>query len=335
MRVFVAGGTGVIGRSLIPMLITAGHQVTATTRSPGKAGLLRSLGAEPAVVDGLDRGATQEAVARARPDVIIHQMTGLTGAGDMRHFDRTFAVTNALRTIGTDYLLEAARATGTGRFIAQSFTGWPNTRDGGPVKTEDDPLDPDPPATMTESMRAIRYLEAAVTGRAPHGPSTPGEPEGLVLRYGILYGPGASDDIVGLVRKRRLPVIGGGTGVWSFTHVSDAASATAIAAERGRPGVYNVVDDDPAPVAEWLPYLAETIGARPPWQVPAGLGRLLAGDSVVSLMTQIRGSSNARARHELGWAPRYASWRSGFATGLGDNHDAERAAAGATAGGRA
>ena len=220
MRVFVAGGTGVIGRSLIPMLITAGHQVTATTRSPGKAGLLRSLGAEPAVADGLDRGATHEAVARARPDVIIHQMTGLTGAGDMRHFDRTFAVTNALRTIGTDYLLEAARATGTGRFIAQSFTGWPNARDGGPVKTEDDPLDPDPPATMTESMRAIRHLEAAVTGRSPHGPSTPGgtggtgEPEGLVLRYGILYGPGASDDIVGLVRKRRLPVIGGGTGVW-------------------------------------------------------------------------------------------------------------------------
>jgi 2-alkyl-3-oxoalkanoate reductase len=341
MRVFVAGGTGVIGRSLIPLLITAGHQVTATTRSPGKAGLLRSLGAEPAVADGLDRGATYEAVARARPDVIIHQLTGLTGAADMRHFDRTFAVTNALRTIGTDYLLEAARAAGTGRFIAQSFTGWPNARDGGPVKTEDDPLDPDPPATMTESMRAIRHLEAAVTGRAPHGPITPGGPggpggpQGLVLRYGILYGPGASDDIVALVRRRRLPVLGGGTGVWSFTHIADAASATAIAAERGRPGVYNVVDDDPAPVAEWLPYLAETIGARPPWRVPAGLGRLLAGDSVVSLMTQIRGSSNARARRELGWAPRYGSWRSGFAAGLGGNHDAERAVAGAAADGRA
>jgi 2-alkyl-3-oxoalkanoate reductase len=327
MRVFVAGGTGVIGRSLIPMLTAAGHQVTASTRSAGKAGLLRSLGAEPAVADGLDRGAVQEAVARARPDVIIHQMTGLTGAADLRHFDRTFAVTNALRTMGTDYLLEAARATGTRRFIAQSFTGWPNSRDGGPVKTEDDPLDPAPPASMAETLRALRHLEAAVTSQVP---------EGLVLRYGLLYGPGASDDIVDLVRARRLPVIGGGAGVWSFTHITDAASATAAAAGRGRAGLYNIVDDDPAPVAEWLPYLAETIGARPPWRVPAWLGRLLAGDSVVSLMTQIRGSSNARARRELGWAPRYASWRSGFATGLdGDDHDAERTWAGAPADGRA
>jgi len=327
MRVFVAGGTGVIGRSLIPMLTAAGHQVTATTRTPGKAGLLRALGAEPAVADGLDRGATREAVARARPDVIIHQMTGLTGGTDLRHFDRTFAVTNELRTRGTDYLLEAARAAGTARVIAQSFTGWPNARDGGPVKTEDDPLDPHAPGSMTESLRAIRHLEAAVTSQVP---------EGLVLRYGILYGPGASDDVVELVRKRRLPVIGGGGGVWSFTHVTDAAAATALAAERGRPGLYNVVDDDPAPVAEWLPYLAETIGARPPWRLPAGLGRLLAGDSVVLMMTRIRGSSNARARRELGWAPRYASWRSGFATGLsGDDHDAERTWAGAPGDGRA
>lgn len=321
MRVFVAGGTGVIGRRLIPMLTAAGHQVTATTRSAGKAGLLRTLGAEPAIADGLDRGSTRDAVARARPDVIIHQMTGLTGASDLRRFDKTFAVTNELRARGTDYLLEAARAAGTRRVIAQSFTGWPNARDGGPVKTEDDPLDPDPPASMAESLRAIRHLETAVTSQVP---------EGLVLRYGILYGPGASDDIVRLVRARRLPVIGGGTGIWSFTHVTDAASATAIAAERGAPGVYNVVDDDPAPVAEWLPYLAETIGAGPPWRIPAWLGRLLAGDSVVSLMTRIRGSSSARARRELGWAPRYASWRSGFATGLGgDDHDAERTWAGA------
>ena len=331
MRVFVAGGAGVIGRSLIPLLVAAGHEVTATTRTPGRTGLLRSLGAEPAVADGLDRCAVLEAVTRARPEVIIHQMTGLSGAADLRHFDRTFAVTNELRSRGTDYLLEAARAAGTRRFIAQSFTGWPNARDGGPVKTEDDPLDPDPPASMTASMRAIRHLEAAVPAQAP---------EGLVLRYGILYGPGASDDIVALVRKRRLPVIGGGTGVWSFTHVADAASAAARAAERGRPGkysgIYNVVDDDPAPVAEWLPYLAECLGARPPWRVPAWAGRLLAGDSVLSMMTGIRGSSNARARRELGWAPRYASWRSGFASGLlqGDDDDAERAAAGARAGGR-
>ncbi len=329
MRVFVAGGTGVIGRSLIPLLVAAGHEVTATTRAPGRAGLLRSLGAEPAVADGLDRGAVLEAVTRARPEVIIHQMTGLSGAADLRHFDRTFAVTNELRSRGTDYLLEAARAAGTRRFIAQSFTGWPNARDGGPVKTEDDPLDPDPPASMTASMRAIRHLEASVPAQAP---------EGLVLRYGILYGPGASDDLVALVRKRRLPVIGGGTGVWSFTHVADAASATARAVERGRPGkysgIYNVVDDDPAPVAEWLPYLAECLGARAPWRVPAWVGRLLAGDSVLSMMTGIRGSSNARARRELGWAPRYASWRTGFASGLLRDGDAERAAAGARAGGR-
>ena len=329
MRVFVAGGTGVIGRSLIPVLIAAGHQVTATTRSPAKAGLLMSLGAEPAVADGLDRGAVHEAVARARPDVIIHQMTGLsglTGAADLRHFDRAFAVTNALRTAGTDYLLEAARANGTRRFIAQSFTGWPNARTGGPVATEDGPLDPAPPAQMRESMAAIRHLEAAVPSQVP---------EGIVLRYGILYGPGASDDVVAQVRKGRMPVIGDGAGIWSFTHVADAATATALATGRGRPGIYNVVDDDPAPVAEWLPYLAGTLGARRPWRVPVWAGRLLAGETVVSLMTQIRGSSNAKARREFGWTPRYPSWRSGFATGLSDDHDAERDQSGARAGGGA
>jgi len=308
MRVFVAGGTGVIGRSLIPLLITAGHQVTAAARTPAKAGLLTSLGADPAVADGLDRAAVQEAVARARPDVIIHQMTGLAGASNLYHFDRTFAVTNQLRTRGTDYLLEAARAAGTPRLIAQSFTGWPNAPAGGPVKTEDDALDPHPPAGMAASLRAIRHVEEAVPG---------GVPEGLVLRYGGLYGPGASDDLVALVRKRRLPVIGGGTGVWSFTHVADAAAATALAVGRGRPGVYNVVDDDPAPVAEWLPYLARTIGARPPWRIPRWAGRLLAGGAVASMMTASRGSSNTRARREFGWAPRYPSWRGGFAAGLG------------------
>lgn len=309
MRVFLAGGTGVIGRHLIPLLTADGHQVTATTRSPGRVARLRSLGAEPAVVDGLDRAAVHEAVARAQPDVMIHQMTALTGPGDLRNFDRTFTVTNQLRTSGTDYLLEAGRAAGAGRLIAQSFTGWPNIRAGRPVKDEDDPLDPAPPARMTESMRAIRHLEAAVAGSR--------SPDGIVLRYGLLYGPGASDQMVDMVRKRRLPIVGDGAGVWSFVHVADAAAATAAAVSRGAPGVYNVVDDDPAPVTEWLPYLAECVGARAPWRIPAWAGRLLAGDSVVSLMTQIRGSSNVRARKELGWIPGYPSWRQGFAAGLG------------------
>jgi len=303
MRVFVAGGTGVIGRSLIPMLTAAGHQVTATTRSPGKTGELRRLGAEPVVADGLNKQALREAVTAARPDVIMHQMTGLAGQNDLRHFDRTFAVTNQLRMRGTDYLLEAARAAGTRRVIAQSFTGWPNQPVGGPVKTEDDPLDPHPPSSMTEGLRAIRHVEEAVPA---------GVPEGLVLRYGILYGPGASEELPDAVRKGRLPIVGGGTGVWSFTHVTDAAAAAVAALDLGGPGLYNVVDDEPAPVAEWLPYLADCLGARAPRRVPAWVGRLLAGDSVVSMMTRNRGSSNAKARRELGWTPAYPSWRQGF-----------------------
>jgi nucleoside-diphosphate-sugar epimerase len=307
MRVFVAGGTGVIGRSLIPMLTAAGHQVTATTRSPGKTGELRQLGAEPVVADGLSKQALREAVTAARPDVIMHQMTGLAGESDLRHFDRTFAATNQLRIQGTDHLLEAARAAGTRRVIAQSFTGWPNQPVGGPVKTEDDPLDPHPPASMTEGLRAIRHLEQAVPA---------GVPEGLVLRYGILYGPGASEELPDAVRKGRLPIVGGGTGVWSFTHVTDAAAAAVAALDHGAPGLYNVVDDEPAPVAEWLPYLAGCLGARTPWRVPAWVGRLLAGDPVVSMMTRNRGSSNAKARRELGWAPAYPSWRQGFRSWL-------------------
>ena len=308
MRVFVAGGTGVVGRNLIPMLVTAGHQVTATTRVQAKTSQLRALGAAPVVVDGLDREAVIGAVTTARPEVIIHQLTGLAGQGDLKHFDRTFAVTNQLRTRGTDYLLEAAEAAGTRRFVAQSFTGWPNQPIGGPVKTEEDPLDPHPVASMAESLRAIQHLERVVPA---------GVPEGLVLRYGILYGPSASEELIEAARKRQLPIIGGGTGIWSFTHVSDAASAAAAAAAVGPPGLYNAVDDEPAPVAEWLPYLANCLGARPPWRVPAWAGRLLAGDSVVQMMTRSRGSSNAKARRELGWTLAYPSWRQGFATGLG------------------
>jgi len=306
MRVFVAGAAGAIGQQLLPQLVAQGHQVTASTRSPAKAARLRELGAEPVVVDGLDAMAVGEAVARAEPEAVVHQMTSLAGAGgsDLRHFDRMFAVTNRLRTQGTDHLLAAAAAAGARRFIAQSYTGWPNIRGGGPVKTEDDPLDPDPPAAQRESLAAIRYLERVVPAAAPM--------LGIVLRYGSFYGPGASEALVGLVRKRRLPIIGDGAGIWSFLHIRDAAAATVAALEHGRAGIYNVVDDEPARVAEWLPFLAQAVGAKPPRRIPVWLGRLAAGEAAVAAMTQIRGSSNARAKQELGWQPAWPSWRQGF-----------------------
>jgi 2-alkyl-3-oxoalkanoate reductase len=303
MRVFVAGATGVIGQYLVPALIAAGHQVTGSTRSPSKAGQLTTAGATPAIVDGLDREAVLRAVKDAQPDVIVHQMTALTSMRSFRHFDKEFAVTNELRTKGTDYLLEAAAASGTRRFIAQSFTGWTNAREGSAVKTETDPLDPHPLGVTKESMAAIRHVEETVPRAVP---------EGLVLRYGIFYGPGASEVMLEVVKKRQMPVIGGGTGVWSFTEVTDAAAATAAAVTRGAPGIYNVVDDDPATVAQWLPYLASCLGVKPPLRAPVWLGRLLGGEMVVSLMTQVRGASNEKAKRELGWNPRYPSWRDGF-----------------------
>ncbi len=303
MRVFVAGATGVIGQYLVPGLILAGHDVTASTRSPAKASRLKDQGATPAIVDGLDRQAVLTAVAAAQPEVIIHQMTALTSLRSFRHFDKEFAVTNELRSQGTDYLLEAATRAGARRFIAQSFVGWTSAREGGTVKTEEDPLDPHPLAVAASTMAAIRHLEEAV-------PKT--VPEGLVLRYGILYGHGASDALLEAVRKRQLPVIGGGTGVWSFTEVTDAAAATVAAVSRGAPGIYNVVDDDPAPVAQWLPYLASCLGVKPPLRAPAWLGRLLGGEMTVSMMTEVRGASNEKAKRELGWAPAYPSWRDGF-----------------------
>jgi nucleoside-diphosphate-sugar epimerase len=303
MRVFVTGATGALGRHLVPGLIAAGHEVTATTRTEGKAAGLRAAGAAPVVVDGLDRAAVIAAVRAAAPEVIVHQMTALADLRSLRDFDREFAATNELRTRGTDNLLAAAAAAGTRRVIAQSYTGWPNERSGGPVKTEADPLDPRPVPSTTRSMAAIRHVEQAVPA---------GAAEGIVLRYGSFYGPGASQPMLDLVRRRLLPVIGGGTGVWSFAETSDAAAATVAAVDRGAPGVYNIVDDDPAPVAEWLPYLARVLGARPPLRVPAWLGRLLAGELVVAQMTSVRGSSNVKARKALGWEPRYASWREGF-----------------------
>jgi nucleoside-diphosphate-sugar epimerase len=318
MKIFVAGAAGAIGRQLLPQLAAQGHEVTAATRSPGQAALLRELGAEAVVVDGLDAMAIGEAVARAEPEVVIHQMTSLRGAFSLRRFDKMFAVTNQLRTQGTDHLLAAAAAAGVRRFVAQSFTGWTNIREGGPVKTEDDPLDPSPPAMQRESLAAIRHLERVVAAAAPM--------QGIVLRYGSFYGPGASDDFVGLIRRRRVPIIGDGAGVWSFLHIRDAAAATITALERGAPGVYNVVDDEPASVAEWLPYVAQAVGARAPRRVPAWLGRLAAGDVGLSMMTQIRGSSNAKARRELGWRPGWPSWREGFSRGLTDAEPARGSA---------
>jgi 2-alkyl-3-oxoalkanoate reductase len=303
MRVFVTGATGAVGQYLVPGLIAAGHQVTASTRTPGKAASLRAAGAEPAVLDGNDRDAVIAAVLAAAPEVIIHQMTALAAMRAPRRLDRDFAATNELRTRGTDNLLAAAAAAGTRRVIAQSFTGWPNERAGGAVKTEDDPLDPRPVPSSARTLAAIRHVEESVPRAVP---------EGIVLRYGSFYGPGASDAMLDVVRKRQLPVVGGGTGVWSFIHIADAAAATVAAVGRGAPGVYNVTDSEPAPVAEWLPYLARVAGAKPPLHVPAWAGRLLAGEFLVAWMTTARGSSNDKARKELGWEPGYASWREGF-----------------------
>jgi len=303
MRVFVTGATGALGRHLVPGLVAAGHEVTATTRTPGKVAQLREAGAEPVIVDGLDREAVITAVLGAAPEVIVHEMTALASLRSLRNFDREFAATNELRIRGTDNLLAAAAEAGTRRVIAQSYTGWPNERSGGPVKTEDDPLDPRPIRSTVQGLAAIRHVEEAVPA---------GAPEGIVLRYGGFYGPGASEPLLDLVRKRQVPVIGGGTGIWSFIEITDAAAATLAAVDRGAPGVYNIVDSDPAPVAEWLPYLAEVAGAKPPRRVPAWIGRVLAGELVVMQMTTMRGSSNEKARKALGWEPRYATWREGF-----------------------
>jgi len=315
MRVLVVGATGAVGRQLVPQLIAAGHQVSATTRSPAKLDWLRAAGTEALVVDGLDAAAVGAAVAQAEPDVIVHEMTAIPARINLRKFGKTFAATNELRTAGLDHLLAAATAQGVQRFIAQSYAGWPNIRAGGAVKTEDDPLDPDPPEEMRATLDAIRYLEQAVAA-APL--------EGLVLRYGSLYGPGASEILVQMLQRRQVPIIGNGAGVWSFLHVTDAAGATVEAVGRGAPGIYNIVDDEPATVAQWLPAMASGAGARPPTRVPAWLGRLAAGPAGLSMMTQVRGCSNAKAKRELGWQLVWPSWRDGFARGLAKAFPADR-----------
>jgi 2-alkyl-3-oxoalkanoate reductase len=307
MKIFLAGATGALGKRLVPRLIDHGHTVVGTTRSQAKAAALWEVGAKPVVLDALDRDAVVAAVAEADPDAIVHQLTALAGA-DFRRFEKSFELTNRLRTDGIDHLLAAAQAAGVRRFVAQSFAGWPYARVGGPVKREDDPLDPEPVGQTRTTHEAIRHLEGAVTG-------TEGI-DGIALRYGGFYGPGTGLEPSGaqlaMIRKRRWPIVGAGRGVWSFVHIDDAAAATVVALERGKPGIYNIVDDDPAPVAEWLPYLAEVAGAKPPMRVPAWLGRIVAGEHTVALMDEARGASNEKARSELGWQPSHPSWRQGF-----------------------
>ncbi len=314
MNVFLAGGSGAMGKRLIPLLVDRGYRVAATTRSERKRELIQRLGAEPVVVDALDRAAVVEAVKRAKPEVVIHQLTSLTGLSDLKHFDREFAATNRLRTEGTDNLLEAAHAAAARRFVAQSYGNWNYARTGTEAKAEDAPFDPRPPANQVQSLEAIRHLESSVLSA--------GQIEGIVLRYGGFYGPDTGlspdGDMTELVRKRRFPIIGSGAGIWSLIQIDDAAAATVAAIERGRPGVYNIVDDQPAPVAEWLPELARAVGAKPPRHLPVWIGRLAVGEVGISMMTQIRGASNAKARQELGWAPRYPSFREGFRDGLGN-----------------
>ncbi len=318
MKVFVAGATGVLGRALVPQLVVRGHDVVGMTRSASKEDLVRSLGARPTVADALDPEAVAHAVASAEPEVIVHELTALSGemsARDMRHPERFFETTNRLRTEGTDHLLAAGRAVGARRFVAQSFAAFRFARTGGPVQTEADPLDSDPPAALRPGLVGILHLEQAVM--------TIEWGEGLVLRYGGFYGPGTAislapdSQMAAPIRKRRFPIVGDGGGVWSHVHVDDAAAATAVAVERGQPGIYNIVDDDPAPVREWLPVLASALDAKPPRRIPRWLGRLAAGEAATLMMTDARGASNGKAKRELGWQPRYASWRQGFAQGLG------------------
>ena len=315
MKIFVVGAGGAIGVQLVPQLVRNGHEVVGLTRTASKRDSIEALGAKAVIGDALDPDSIAQAVAEAGPQVIVHQATALDRKFDFRHFDRTFEATNRLRTEGTDNLLAAGRAVGIEAFVAQSFAGWPLVREGSMVKDETAPFAPQPPKGMEQMFGAIKELEAKVTGA--------GWTRGIVLRYGGFYGPGTSiglepeegDQIVA-VRKRMVPIIGSGAGYASMIHIADAASATVAAIERGTPGVYNVVDDEPAPAAEWIPALAEAVGAKPPRRFPAWFARLIAGEAITTLMTEGRGASNAKARRELEWTPRFPSWRDGFVEGL-------------------
>jgi nucleoside-diphosphate-sugar epimerase len=310
MKIFVAGATGALGKQLVPRLVTAGHEVVAMSRTAHKDGVIRDLGAVPVEADALSAEEVARAVAEAEPEVIVHELTALPAELDIRHFDREFELTNRLRTEGTDHLLSAGRAVGIRKFVIQSYAGWPFARTGAAVKTEEDGLDPSPVPGMHHTFEAIRYLEETVVGAV--------WADGIVLRYGAFYGPGTSltpgGAQVEMIRKRKFPIVGSGAGVWSFVHIADAAEATVAAIEHGARGIYNVTDDEPAPVSEWLPAAAAAAGARRPVKVPRWLGRLMAGDAAVALMSEVRGASNAKAKRELGWRPSHPSWRQGFAT---------------------
>ncbi len=309
MKVLVAGAAGAMGHQLLPKLTAGGHEVVGMTRSATKAETVRALGASPVIADALDPEQVARAVAEAEPEAIVHELTALSGSLDIRHFDRDLATTNRLRIEATDHLLSAGRAVGVRRFVAQSYAGWPFARSGGPVKTEEDALDPAPVAAMRPALEAIRHLEDAVTGAD--------WTVGIALRYGGFYGPGTSLAADGehaeMIRRRKFPVVGDGAGVWSFVHIADAAEATVAALERGQRGIYNVVDDEPAPVREWLPAVASALGAKKPRRVPRWVGRLLAGEAATVMMTEVRGASNAKAKRELGWQPAHPSWRQGIA----------------------
>jgi nucleoside-diphosphate-sugar epimerase len=305
MRVFVAGGSGAIGQRLVPQLVARGHQVTATTSRQAKLGTLERLGAEAVVMDGLDEGSVGEAVAAAKPDTVVHQMTAIAGKPDMKHMDRWFATTNRLRTEGTDHLLAAAEAAGVSHVVAQSFGSFNGIRTGGWVKTEEEALEPMTGTVAEQQMAAIRHVEDVIVRAG-----------GVALRYGGFYGPGEIDVQLEIIRKRQFPLVGGGTGYFSWVHLDDAASATVLAVEQQAQGIYNIVDDEPAPASEWLPYLAAAAGAKKPMRVPVWLARLIAGEVAVGMMTEGRGFSNAKAKRELGWELRYPSWRLGFKEGL-------------------
>jgi nucleoside-diphosphate-sugar epimerase len=314
VKIFIAGASGAIGKRLVPLLVAAGHRVMGSTRTEGKCDAVRALGAEAVVLDGLDKPAINVAIESFQPDVVVHQMTSLASLKSLKHFDEDFEQTNRLRALGTEYLLAAARSVGAKKFIAQSYAGWPTDRTGPRVQTEEDPYETNPPESMRKSLRAIVTLESLV--RNASGITA------IALRFGSFYGPGTSlgadGEVTKLVRRRKFPVVGSGAGVWSFLHVEDAGHATKLAIDRAPAGIYNIVDDEPAEASQWLPYLADCIGAKPPRHIPVWLAKFAIGEAGVLFMTEMRGASNAKAKREFNWRPVYASWREGFRRGLAD-----------------